>query len=190
VASAVLWAWVLSADASKGLVNVTWKQTITAWLGLPPPAWINSAEWSKPALIVMGLWGVGGGMVLWLAGLKGVARTLSEAAEIDGASPNQLFFRITLPQLSPIIFFSMVMGFISAMQEFDRIYIMKPATDGLVGPDDSMLTPIFALFQNGFRFFKMGYASSIAWVIFLVIVGLTAIQWSFQKRWVHYEEGR
>lgn len=190
VASAVLWTWVLSADPNKGLVNGMWKQTITAWLGLPAPAWLNSAEWSKPGLIIMGLWGVGGGMILWLAGLKGVSRSLYEAAEIDGATPNQLFFKITFPQMSSIIFFSMIMGFITAMQEFDRPYIMKPATDGLVGPDDSMLTPVFALFQNGFTYFKMGYASAIAWVVFLVIVVITVVQWKLQQKWVHYEEDR
>lgn len=190
VASGVLWTWVLSADPNKGLINGFWKQTITSWLGLSPPAWLNSAEWSKPGLIIMGLWGVGGGMILWLAGLKGVSRSLYEAAEIDGATPNQLFFKITFPQMSSIIFFSLIIGFINAMQEFDRPYIMKPATDGLVGPDDSMLTPVFSLFQNGFTYFKMGYASAIAWVVFIVIVSMTLIQWRLQGRWVHYEEDR
>lgn len=190
VASAVLWTWVLSPDPNKGLINGLWRDTISDWLGLAPPAWLNSAEWSKPALIIMGLWAVGGGMVLWLAGLKGVPRSLYEAAEIDGANPNQLFFKITFPQMSSIIFFSLVMGFIGAMQEFDRPYIMKPASDGLVGPDDSMLTPVYMLFNNGFKFFKMGYASAIAWLVFLVIVLLTAVQFYLQRRWVHYEEDR
>jgi len=190
VASSVLWSWVLSANPDRGLINGFWNSTITPWLGLTPPAWMNSAEWSKPGLIVMGLWGVGGGMVLWLAGLKGVSRSLYEAAEIDGATPNQLFFRITFPQMSSIIFFSLVMGFITAMQEFDRPYIMKPASDGLVGPDDSLLTPVYMLFDAGFTKFKMGYASAIAWAVFLVIVALTMAQWRLQRRWVHYEEDR
>jgi ABC-type sugar transport system permease subunit/ABC-type glycerol-3-phosphate transport system substrate-binding protein len=187
VASAVLWTWVLTPDANKGLINSFWQRTLTPWLSLPPPAWLQSADWSKNALILMGLWGAGSGMVLWLAGIKGVPSSLYEAASIDGATPKQQFWSVTFPQLSPIIFFNMVMGFIGAMQEFDRMYIMKPASDGSVGPDDSMLTPVFHLFQNGFAFFKMGYASALAWAIFLIILALTGAQWALSSKWVHYE---
>ncbi len=129
-------------------------------------------------------------MLLWLAGLKGVSSTLYEAAGIDGANSRQQFWKITFPQLSPIIFFNAVMGFIGAMQEFDRSYAMKPSADGPIGPDDSMLTPVYVLFQNGFAFFKMGYASAVAWVIFAVILTLTAIQFVAAKRWVYYEVDR
>lgn len=187
VASAVLWTWVLTPDANKGLINSFWSSTITQWFSLPPPGWIQSADWSKPALILMGVWGAGSGMVLWLAGLKGVSTTLYEAAGIDGASSRQLFWSITFPQLSPIIFFNLVMGFIGAMQEFDRMYIMKPSKDGPIGPDNSMLTPVFYLFRNGFEYFKMGSASAIAWMIFGIIVLLTFIQFKLAPRWVHYE---
>lgn len=187
VASAVLWVWILTPDPNKGLINSFWNQTIAVWLNEPPPGWLQSAGWAKPGLIMMGLWGAGSGMVLWLAGLKGVPGTLYEAASIDGASPRSQFWSITFPQLSPIIFFNLVMGFIGAMQEFDRMYIMKPGSDGSVGPDDSLLTPVFHLFQNGFTYFKMGYASSLAWMIFAIIVGLTAIQFWAGKKWVHYE---
>lgn len=187
VASAVLWTWVLTPDANKGLVNSFWSQTMTAWLGIAPPGWIQSADWAKPALILMGVWGAGSGMVLWLAGLKGVSGSLYEAAGIDGASNRQLFWSITFPQLSPIIFFNLVMGFIGAMQEFDRMYIMKPSSDGPIGPDDSMLTPVYLLFRNAFETFKMGSASSIAWMIFAIIIVLTFIQFKLAPRWVHYE---
>ncbi|MEQ1934623.1 MAG: sugar ABC transporter permease, partial [Fimbriimonadaceae bacterium] len=187
IASAVLWSWILSADPNKGLINSIWRETITSWLGLAPPAWVNSASWSKPALIVMGLWGAGSGMILWLAGLKGVPTTLYEAAQIDGATPSRMFWKVTFPQISSIVFFNAVMGLIGAMQEFDRIYVMKPAGDGLVGPDDSMLTPVFMLFNDAFKYFKMGHASAIAWVVFAVIVSLTALQFRFQSKWVHYE---
>ena len=190
VASAVLWTWVLTPDANKGLINAGWQQTVTAWLGLAPPAWLQSADWAKPALIVMGMWGAGSGMILWLAGLKGVPGTLYEAASIDGATPKQQFWSVTFPMLSPIIFFNTVMGFIGAMQEFDRMYIMKPASDGSVGPDDSLLTPVFHLFTNGFTFFKMGYASALAWLIFAIILALTFIQFRLAPRWVHYEAER
>jgi ABC-type sugar transport system permease subunit/ABC-type glycerol-3-phosphate transport system substrate-binding protein len=187
VASAVLWTWVLTADPSKGLVNAGWNKTITVWLGITPPGWLGSTDYSKAALILMGMWGAGSGMILWLAGLKGVPSTLYEAAGLDGANPRQQFWNVTFPMLSPVIFFNMVMGFIGAMQEFDRVYVMKPPSDGSTGPDDSLLTPVFHLFMNGFQYFKMGYASALAWMIFGIILLLTAFQWKMAPRWVHYE---
>jgi ABC-type sugar transport system permease subunit/ABC-type glycerol-3-phosphate transport system substrate-binding protein len=187
VASAVLWAWVLTPDPNKGLINAGWRETITQWFGLAPPGWLSSADWAKSSLIVMGLWGAGSGMILWLAGLKGVSGTLYEAAGIDGASPRQQFWAVTFPMLSPVVFFNTVMGFIGAMQEFDRIYIMKPPSDGSTGPDDSLLTPVFHLFTNGFTYFRMGYASALAWMIFAIIMLLTFGQFKLAPRWVHYE---
>lgn len=186
VAATVLWSWVLSADPDKGLIDSIWRSTITAWLHAPPPGWIQAADWSKPALIVMGLWGAGGGMILWLAGLKGIPNTLYEAAELDGASPKQVFTGVTLPMLSPVIFFNVVMGFIGALQEFDRVFILKN-NDGPVGPAESLLVPVYHLFNNGFTFFKMGYASALAWAIFAVILVLTGFQFKLAPRWVHYE---
>ena len=187
IASAVLWTWVLTADPGKGLINSYWVDTITKWLNVQPPGWLQSAEWSKPALILQGVWGAGGGMVLWLAGLKGVPTSLYEAASIDGANGNRQFWSITFPQLSPIIFFNLVTGFIGAMQEFDRVYVMRPSLDGPIGPDDSLLTPAFHLFNNGFAYFKMGYASSLAWLIFVLVMIVTFIQWKLKDRWVHTE---
>jgi ABC-type sugar transport system permease subunit/ABC-type glycerol-3-phosphate transport system substrate-binding protein len=186
IGSAVLWTWVLTADPGKGLINSYWNETLTPWLGINPPGWLNSAEWCKPALILQGLWGAGGGMVLWLAGLKGVSSTLYEAASIDGADSTKQFWSITFPQLSPLVFFNMVMGFIGALQEFDRMYVMK-ATDGPVGPDDNLLTPVFHLFNNGFAFFKMGYSSALAWSIFLIVLVITFIQFKFKDKWVYTE---
>ena len=151
------------------------------------PTWLQSADWAKNALILQGLWGAGSGMLLWLAGLKGVSTTLYEASGIDGATPRQQFWNVTFPMLTPIVFFNSVMGFIGAMQEFDRQYVMKPSKDGPIGPDDALLTPVYHLFRNGFAFFKMGYASSLAWLIFVVIMVLTFTQFRLQDRWVHYE---
>lgn len=187
VASAVLWIWILSSDPTKGLLNSLWQSTISSWLGTAPPGWLNAESWAKPALIVQGLWGAGGGMILWLAGLKGIPSTLYEASSIDGASHTKQFFFVTLPQLSPVLFFNTVMGFIGALQEFDRVYIMKPADSTGAGPADSLLVPVYLLFTNGFSYFKMGYASAIAWVIFTLILVLTAIQFWLAPRWVHYE---
>ncbi len=186
-AAAVLWTWVLTPDKNKGLINSYWAQTITEWFGVAPPAWIQSADWAKNGLVVMGIWGAGSGMILWLAGLKGVSPSLYEASGIDGATPWKQFWSVTFPQLSPIIFFNTVMGFIGAMQEFDRQYIMRPSSDGPIGPDDSMLTPVYHLFQNGFTFFKMGYASALAWTIFSVILIITFVQFRLAPRWVHNE---
>lgn len=186
VASAVLWGWVLSGDPNRGLINALWKSTLTAWWGMQPPGWFGAAEWAKPGLILMGLWGAGGGMILWLAGLQGVPQSLYEAADLDGASGVAKFRHVTLPILSPYIFFNLIMGTIGAVQEFDREYILAGGTGGY-GPLDSLVTPVLYLFNNAFRYFKMGYASAIAWVIFVIILVLTLVQWQLQKHWVHYE---
>lgn len=185
VASAVLWIWILSPDPNQGLLNAGWRSTIGAWFGIAPPGWLQAPEWAKPALIIMGLWGAGGGMLLWLAGLKGIPKQLYEAANIDGATSWRQFWSITVPQLSPIIFFNAVMGFIGALQEFDRAVIMGGVSG--TGPGDSLLVPVTHLFKNGFHYFKLGYASALAWVIFFVVLGLTLIQFRLAPRWVHYE---
>lgn len=190
VASALLWVWVLTPDPGKGLINAGWTHTFSKWLNAPPPTWLGSAHWSKDALILMGLWSVGSGMILWLAGLKGIPSTLYEAAAIDGASPGRQFWKVTAPVLSPLIFFNAVMGFIGSLQEFDRMYIMNQMGPGSVGPDNTLLTPVYLLFTNGFTYFKMGYASALAWAIFLIIVLLTAFQFWLAPRWVHYEVDR
>jgi multiple sugar transport system permease protein len=187
IASAVLWSWVLNPEPVKGLINAYWNVTLTPWLGVQPPGWIQSAEWCKPALILMGLWGAGSGMVLWLAGLKGVPTSLYEAASLDGANAKQTFWSITFPQLTPLVFFNTVMGFIGSLQEFDRVYVMRPSLDGPVGPDDAMMTPVYLLFNNGFGLFKMGYASALAWLVFVIVVLITFIQFKLKNRWVHEE---
>jgi multiple sugar transport system permease protein len=186
IASAVLWMWVLAGDPNKGLVNALWKQTFTVWFDIVPPGWFGVPEWSKPGLIVQGLWGAGGGMILWLAGLQGIPVSLQEAASIDGAGTLSKFRNVTLPLLSPYIFFNLIMGTIGAIQEFDRVYVMAGG-DGGSGPGDSLLMPVLLLFNNAFRYFKMGYASALAWIIFVVILLLTLLQWAGQKKWVHYE---
>lgn len=187
IASAVLWSWVLAADSNKGLVNALWSNTITNWMGISPPGWFTVADWSKPSLILMGAWGAGSGMLLWLAGLKGVPSALYEAAHLDGANSWQQFWKVTLPMLSPIIFFNCVTGLIAAVQEFDRIWVFMGADTGSAGPSDSLLTPVVHLFQVGFRFFKLGYASALAWVVFLVILTLTLVQFKLKRKWVYTE---
>lgn len=183
VASAVLWLWVLN-PYDYGLVNAGWKATLTSWFGLSPPTWLSSEKWAKPGLILMGLWGAGGGMIIWLAGLQGIPQHLYEAAEIDGAGAWSKFVHVTLPMLSPTIFFVMIMGTIGALQTFETVYVM---TGGVGGPVDATLVPVLYLFNNAFRFFKMGYASALAWLLFWIVLFFTAIQLKLAPRWVHYE---
>ena len=189
IASAVLWQWILAGDPNKGLLNALWNVTLNPWFGLTPPGWFGVAEWAKPGLIVQGLWGAGGGMILWLAGLQGVPTSLYEAARIDGASGWKQFRHVTLPMLSPYIFFNLIMGTIGALQEFDRVYVLGDGQGG-AGPLDSMLVPVLYLFNNAFKYFKMGYASAIAWVVFVIILILALLQFWGQKYWVHYESDK
>jgi multiple sugar transport system permease protein len=185
VAAAALWLWILNPDPSRGLVNDLWTHTLGSVFGLPAPAWFSAAEWARPALIVMGLWGAGGGMVLWLAGLKGLSPALLEAARIDGASPWRQFWSITFPQLSPIVFFSTVVGLIGALQQFEQNYLVTNGTGA--GPDNMLLSPSYYLFNVGFGYFKMGYASAIAWALFLIVLAVTGVQFVISRKWVFYE---
>ncbi|MDO8682369.1 MAG: extracellular solute-binding protein [Armatimonadota bacterium] len=180
VAAAFLWMWIMNPKF--GLLNGAWNATLTTWFGLKAPGWFASELWAKPALIVWGLWGAGGGMILWLAGLQGIPQQLYEAAEIDGANKWQKFRAVTLPMLSPYMFFNLIMGTIGALQMFDQVYL---ATGG--GPADATIVPVLLLFNNGFTYFKMGYASALAWIIFAIILTLALIQIKIAPRWVHYE---
>ena len=179
VAGAILWIWVLNPEI--GLVNSALRM-----LGMSdPPKWLQSPDWwtgSKMAIILMGLWGAGAGMIIWLGGLKGIPQQLYEAAEIDGASAWRKFVHVTLPMLSPYIFFNLVMGIIGTLQIFTQAFIM---TGG--GPNRSTTFYAYYLFNNAFRYFRMGYASALAWILFLLILALTLIQMKLAPRWVHYE---
>jgi len=174
IATAVLWYALLNPD---GLINVGLRA-----IGLDPPSWLGDKEWSKPAIVLMGLWGAGGGMILWLAGLQGIPVQLYEAASIDGAGAIRRFFSVTLPMLTPYIFFTLVTGIISTFQIFAQALVL---TRG--GPADSTLFYVYYLFNNAFRYFKMGYASAQAWILFAIVLLITLVQWRAAKRWVHYE---
>lgn len=188
VATSVLWEFILNSDANRGLVNAVWLATISHWLSLPPPGWLSVPSWAKPGLIFMGLWGAGGGMILWLAGLQSIPPTLYEAAALDGAGWWSQFRHVTLPMLSPYIFFNLIMGTIGALQTFETAYILGGTSGGSsTGPDDSLLVPVVYLFNNAFQYFKMGYASALAWLLFVLILGLTLGQLKMAPRWVHYE---
>jgi multiple sugar transport system permease protein len=175
VAGSLLWAWLFNGEY--GLVNV-----VLGYLGLPSVPWLTNEYWSKPALIIMGLWNVGGGMIIFLAALQGVPRTLYEAAEIDGAGAWTEFWRVTLPMISPALFFMVVMGVIGSLQVFTQAYLM---TSG--GPVNSTLFYVLYLFREAFENLHMGYASAMAWVLFMFILLLTGLQFLLAKRWVYYE---
>lgn len=179
VATSVLWMWLLNPQY--GLVNA-----FLGWLHVPEPGWISDPHWSKPSLILMSLWAVGGAVVIYLAGLQDVPQELYEAAEIDGAGPWQRVRFVTLPMLSPVIFFNLVMGLIGAMQYFTQAYVMT-----LGGPVDSTLFYSLYLFRRAFTYLDMGYASAMAWLLFLAIMVLTLVTFKTANRWVHYAaEGR
>jgi multiple sugar transport system permease protein len=176
VASSILWIWIFNPQS--GLINAT-----LAALGIQGPNWLQDEATSKWALILMGLWGAGGGMIIWLAGLKGISTSYYEAAAIDGANAWQQFRYITIPMMTPYIFFNLVMGLIGTFQIFTQAFIM---TQG--GPVNSTLFFAYHLFNNAFRYLHMGYAAAMAWFLFLIVVAITAFQMKTSKRWVHYEE--
>lgn len=176
IAVALLWQWILNNDY--GLIN-DWIYQI---LGIQGPNWLGDPHWIKPSFILMGLWGgIGGNMVLYLAGLQGIATDYYEAATVDGAKRWHLFRYITFPLLSPIHFFVLVMGIIHTFQSFSQMYIM--ATDG--GPEYSGATIVFYIFNEAFKYFNMGYASAVAWVLGIIIFIITLIQFKLSKRWVY-----
>ncbi len=183
VAGAILWVWILNPEY--GLINAAWRLTLQPWLGIEAPKWLASEVWSKPSLILLGLWGAGGGMILWLAGLQGVPQSLYEAAQLDGANAWSQFRNVTLPMISPYIFFNLIIGTIGVVQAFEEVYIMTGDPYG--GPADSTMMPVPLLFRNGFQYFKMGFASSLAWLLFGIILVLSLVQLRFSSRWVHYE---
>jgi multiple sugar transport system permease protein len=175
VASAMLWMWLLNSKL--GLINVGLSK-----IGINGPAWLASPRWALPALAFMSVWGVGNAVVIYLAGLQDVPRELYEAAELDGASIFARMRHVTLPVLSPVIFFNLVIAIIGLMQVFDIPYIM---TGG--GPAHSTYFISMYLYDNAFVYLHMGYASAMAWVMLLIVLILTAAAFWTSNRWVHYQ---
>ncbi|HLK57822.1 MAG TPA: sugar ABC transporter permease [Chthonomonadaceae bacterium] len=177
VATSVLWMWLLNPEI--GLVNI-----LLGKMGMAhPPAWLQDPAWSKPALILMGLWGVGGGMVIYLAGLQDIPEALYEAARLDGAGMLAQFRHVTLPMLSPVILFNLIMGLIGMFQYFTQVYVV---TGGTGGPQDSTLFFALQLFNKAFTDFRMGYASAMAWVLFVVTLICALAVFRSSARWVYY----
>jgi len=176
VAVSMLWLWLFNPQF--GLINA-----LLNMIGIREgPGWLVDARWSKPALILMSLWAVGGGTVIYLAGLQGIPQQLYEAAEVDGATWWSKFWYVTIPMISPVIFFNMIMGIIGSFQVFTQAYII---TGG--GPVDSTLFYVLYLFRNAFMLFRMGYASAMAWILFIIILIVTLVQFKVATHWVYYE---
>lgn len=175
VAASIVWLWVFNPDF--GLANV-----YLSYLGLPQQKWFYDATLAKPLFIYIGLWGIGNQMIIFLAGLQNVPTSLHEAAMIDGTGLLTRFRRVTLPMLTPVIFFNLIIGMIAAFQIFTSAFII---TSG--GPDNATLFYALYLYQNAFQYLKMGYASALAWILFLIALLFTLVQFIASKRWVYYE---
>jgi len=175
VANAVLWAWFLNSDF--GLLNA-----LLHAIGLPKVLWLQDPEWALPGLILMSLWSLGGAMVTYLAGLQGIPNEFYEAAEIDGAGAWAKLRHVTIPLMSPVIFFSLVMGIIGTFQMFTAAYLI---TNG--GPQNATLFYVLYLWRVAFQYLDMGYAAALAWVLFFIIMGLTLFIFRGIGSRVYYE---
>jgi multiple sugar transport system permease protein len=154
-------------------------------LGLPTFNWLFDPQITKLVFVVMGLWGIGGNTIIFLAGLKNVPQSLYEAASIDGATAVHSFRHITIPLMTPLIFFNLILGIIGTFQVFTGAYIITAG-----GPANSTLFYVLYLYNNAFKFFKMGYASALAWVLFMIVLAFTLFQLRMAKLWVYYEAER
>ncbi len=176
ISVAFIWSWIYHFRF--GVLN--WALGL---LNLPAQAWLGDVRWAMLALVVMSVWRwVGYYAIILLAGLQGIPSELKEAATIDGANGRQLFLRVTIPLLSPALFFVLIISISSSLAVFEQMYIM---TQG--GPRDSTISISMFLYQQGFRFFKMGYASAVAWILFLLTFMVTAFNWTIRRRWVYQE---
>ena len=175
IAIAILWTNVLHPDY--GLVNAS-----LARIGIDGPGWLKSPDWALPGLIMVSVWSVGGSVIIFLAGLQGVPVHLYEAAALDGAGAIRKFWNVTVPMMSPVIFYSIVVGFIVSLQSFILILIM---TDGR--PANATLVIGLYIFRFAFEFLDLGYASAMAWVMLVVILLITLVQFGAARFWVHYE---
>jgi multiple sugar transport system permease protein len=177
VASAILWKWIFNANY--GLLNAG----LTA-LHLPAPAWLADPDWIKPALVMMSLWGVGAPVILYLAALQDVPRHLYEVADLDGASFLQKTWHITLPMISPVILFNTIIAVINWLQYFSESFII---TAGTGNPANAALFYVLYLYQRAFRDLQMGYASALAWLLFIVTMAITLLILRLSRRLVYYE---
>lgn len=180
VVGGYLWRWLLNTQY--GFINY-----FLSLFGIDGPGWLVEPEWTKPAIVLMSLWTVGGTMIIYLAALKDVPRDLYEAAALDGANWWSRFRHITWPTLSPVTLFQVIVSVIAYLQIFTQPYLLAQTRLNNVGagPGQSMLTYAMYLFQNAFSFLKMGYASAMAWVLLLITLAITLVILASSRRWVH-----
>ncbi len=182
VASATIWRWGLNPEF--GPINYPLKM-----LGIPAPRWLTDPDWIVPSIVFISLWGLGNSVLIFLAALKGVPPSLYEAAEVDGANAWAKFRHITIPMTSSIIFFQLIVNIINSFQVFGVAYVLfvsNPSASS-AGPGNAALFYVLYMFRNAFGYFKNGYASAMAWVLFVIIMALTWLLFYSQKRWVYYE---
>jgi multiple sugar transport system permease protein len=179
VASTVVWIGVLNAGNG-------WLNMALGSVGIPGPDWLNSTTWVHPALLLMGLWGIGNMMLIFLAGLQSVPTELYDAARVDGAGPWTSFRNITLPMISPVLFYNLIIALIATFQYFTQAYVIS---NGRGDPARETLFFNLNLYREGFAFFHMGYASALAWLLFAIVLGLTLILFRSAGSWV-YEADR
>lgn len=172
VSIALLWRWILDKDF--GLINM-----LLSKFGIQGPGWLSDPKWVLPSYVLMSIWGAGGGMLTYLAGLQDIPKTLYEAAEIDGAGWFQKFKNITVPMMTPIIFYNLIMGMIGAFRKFNDAFIIG-------GAGNQGRFYMVYLYQNAFQYFKMGYATAMAWVLFIIILSLTLMVFKSSSLWVFY----
>jgi multiple sugar transport system permease protein len=175
IAVAILWTNILHPDY--GLIN-----SVLAKIGIEGPGWLKDPDWAMPGMILMSVWSVGGSVIIFLAGLQGVPTHLYEAAALDGAGPLSKFRNVTVPMMSPVIFYNIIVGFIVSLQSFVTFLIM---TDGR--PANATLVLGLYIFRYAFEFLDLGYASAMAWVLLMVIMAFTLIQFLMARFWVYYE---
>lgn len=177
VAIAILWRQIFGKE---GVVN-----QVLALFGIIGPSWISTPQFALNTLIILHIWQFGASMLIFLAGLKQIPQDLYDAAAVDGAGPLSRFFRITLPMLTPVVFFNLIMGIIGAFKAFTSAYVVS---GGSGGPLDSTLFYTLYLYRKGFTEFEMGYASAMAWVLLIIIAACTALVFRSSRLWVHYED--
>ncbi len=177
IAVAILWQWIFNGQF--GLLNY-----LLSFIGIHGPNWLSDPKWSKSALIIMSLWGAGNTMIIYLAGLQEVPQELYEAAELDGAIGLRKVWHVTLPMISPVIYFNVIMGIIGSLQVFAAPYVLGNGAGG--APARSLLFYTMYLYDNAFRYLRMGYASAMAWILFVIILLLTLTATWISKRFIYY----
>ena len=176
VASAVVWQRVFHPEY--GILN-----EVLGWFGVEPLRWLFEPDLAKPAFIFMSFWMIGRQMVIFIAGLGNIPESMYEAASLDGAGPLTKLLKITVPMMTPLIFYNMVIAIVNSFQTFIPALIM---TDG--GPENATLFTVLNIYRQGFNYFNMGYAAALAWELFIIVVGFTIAQFYLSQRWVYYEE--